>query len=801
MTVVQVRGETTVPNTVNLGGTTQPGQFQTEWKITKASTGPDGVMRWKATTTKFSRDVQGDFVKKSFYEEAIRRFKAGQVPAPFFSVAHYPLESICLKCGYVYKSMLDTRCSSCSKERLIAGITTDMWIDGDQPKARGIFFSTALGKAVYASCRQDIEKSVPFDERVRISMGFYPDHDGVTIPKSGCRDFEKGWVEHFAGTRVPVIPETPIEATFEEKSLSIKTKYDDALAVLLSDKSLADNLEELRQNRFLKSEIDLGLVTKADEVRPLKDDQPKAVDKPKELVKNESGVLDETVEVKNETETVAVDDKKDEVKPLEGLKLAEEQPKEAETVKPVEQEDSAEEKIDEPVEEEKEEVIEEEKKSEVGIDLSQDDLLLEAAEAVGAIQKAILAPGTNKQEVIARAANLVNAIRDYVRAIQQMPDNVYGQIPAGIQDVNQLIPVNQPIPPPGEVFDRTSAGRPGELSIDDVLGDLQEPVEGEAEQPEFSLMGDEEDLGEPEEDTGEEEDNLGIDTGEEPTDEELAAEEETSEEGTTEEEVPAEEETSEEEGTEEEAESETPEEESGEGEEAEVEEETEEETPTEETPEEELLPEERKPKQKSPPPGGKKLSFRREGKSVVKSVKTRTEPTAAVKSAVAHPAEALLDRWSKGVVEVLTDGQLSRVQRRALVQKALETFAQQVTEVIDQTTPVSDGDIATIVQKAVEQALAAEQQTRQAESEILRQKINELTQAIVTKEVMGVVGRKGPVRKSLDGRATLVGSTTPVFETKNLLTSESTETTGLKKFSAAEVAKSSVAGGNPLYRY
>lgn len=183
---------------------------EVEWRITKARTRDDGVMEWYATTTKFDRDVQRDKVTKAFYEEAIKRFKSGTVDPPFFSVAHYGKCPECDKCGAKYRSLTDYKCSECGEDRLIAGITTDIWIDGKQPKAKGYFYPTEVGKTMYLQIKSDIEKNLPHDEKIRISMGFYPDPGDGTIVKSEGRDFMKGWIEHFAGTRVPVVGETEV---------------------------------------------------------------------------------------------------------------------------------------------------------------------------------------------------------------------------------------------------------------------------------------------------------------------------------------------------------------------------------------------------------------------------------------------------------------------------------------------------------------------------------------------------------------------------------------------------------------
>jgi len=185
--------------------------FRTEWRITKARIKDDGMMEWEATTTKFDRDIEGDKVTKAFYEEAIRRFKSKTVPPPFASVAHYSLYDC--DCGYEFKSLTDYLCPKCGTERLSAGIATDIWIDGRQPKARGIFFPTALGRQLYQEVKSDIQNKIPHEDCIRISMGFYPDSDGVIKKSSNQRDFLRGWIEHFAFTRVPVVAETLVSVS------------------------------------------------------------------------------------------------------------------------------------------------------------------------------------------------------------------------------------------------------------------------------------------------------------------------------------------------------------------------------------------------------------------------------------------------------------------------------------------------------------------------------------------------------------------------------------------------------------
>lgn len=376
---------------------TEDQQATSAWRITKATTSADGSMAWQATTTKFSRDQQKDMVTRAFYEEAIKRFKSKTAPPPFFSVAHYPVQRTCFACQAEYKSMTDFVCSSCGQERLIAGVTTEIYIDGDQPKAKGIFFPNALGKSVFEACREDIKNNIPVDERIRISMGFYPDPDGV-IFKSEGRDFTKGWIEHFAATRVPVVPETDLEV----KSLNIKTKYDDAAAIV--PKALADKLVEVERLRRV----------------------------------GKSGHVDELV-IKSE-------DSNNVVKEL--------------TFEDVTS-GAAEAAI----------------KSIAGVDA---ELIADAVETLDIVKKAIQAPGGKKNELLARASNLIKAISDYSQTITGMPDDgsqAENAKPVAEQSDASAKPADKPVEQPAE--QSTSDEQP----VDDVSA--EEPPQ----QPEEVDMG------------------------------------------------------------------------------------------------------------------------------------------------------------------------------------------------------------------------------------------------------------------------------------------------------------------------
>lgn len=213
--------------------------------FTKASAGDDGVMRWSATVSKFEPDVQADEVTPAFYKYAIGQIDRGLRPAPVLCVSH-----------------IDHGKPS---DVWVAGDTDKMYIDGKLPKARGVFRDTPLGKALFAAVRRDINENIPFEERVRISMGFFDQESEPRVTKSEDggeqqgRRFLKGWVKHFAATRVPVVAETNLEADMEVKAMPM-TRKEDAASIVGDD--LAEELLQATQKAVFGSE---GLITKQDD--------------------------------------------------------------------------------------------------------------------------------------------------------------------------------------------------------------------------------------------------------------------------------------------------------------------------------------------------------------------------------------------------------------------------------------------------------------------------------------------------------------------------------------------------------
>jgi hypothetical protein len=108
------------------------------------------------------------------------------------------------------------------------GYITQVYIDGTVLKGKGYFLNTPDGIAAYNAIRRDRRENVPYDERIRISIGFYDyahthgdneiwKYDLDPICKT-CAKREKttktyldGLLDHFALTRKPALPTTSIE--------------------------------------------------------------------------------------------------------------------------------------------------------------------------------------------------------------------------------------------------------------------------------------------------------------------------------------------------------------------------------------------------------------------------------------------------------------------------------------------------------------------------------------------------------------------------------------------------------------
>jgi hypothetical protein len=254
-------------------------------------------MVWEGVMSDTLPDAYDDEMTDELYGDFLSRINQGELAPeeyrsefweggmPYLSVSHY----------------------SDQNGRGAPGITKSVTIQDTKLVAKGIFFPTKLGKTCYNAVRSDIEKAVPLDERIRISIAFL---DWGHVHKSNDYEFKRNNLEeicpqcldellsetdssgkkymagiwiHNALTRVPVNDRTEI---LVDKAMP-KTRKDDAESIVGED--IAEELDSASktalQNRALviKSE-EVGEVYKTytfDEVyaHEVERDQMNAVEK------------------------------------------------------------------------------------------------------------------------------------------------------------------------------------------------------------------------------------------------------------------------------------------------------------------------------------------------------------------------------------------------------------------------------------------------------------------------------------------------------------------------------------------
>ena len=218
--------------------------------ITK-STIRNGVMTWASVNSdtdpdsyqeRMSLDLYKDFIANIKDERSLPETLKSVVCSdywcggmPYLSVSHYP----------------DLN------GQAVPGEPLEIYIDGNQLKAKGILNDTALGHAVWRSLKDDKNKKP--EEKIRISIGFldtahkHGENGDVWVRESryslcpeclqgvGQKIYVKGHLVHLALTRVPVNKRT--EMILEEKSMAKKkiTRKDDAASIVGDE--LAEEIE------------------------------------------------------------------------------------------------------------------------------------------------------------------------------------------------------------------------------------------------------------------------------------------------------------------------------------------------------------------------------------------------------------------------------------------------------------------------------------------------------------------------------------------------------------------------------
>ena len=265
--------------------------------IKKASLDPEtGEKRWRAETSDTGKDVRGDNMTISLFNDFISRIESEEkVPypyrsdywsggLPYVSISHYP----------------DFGGDG------VPGNTKAVYVDGSFLKAKGIFNDTPLGEACWQAICDDQKEKSEIEDKIRISIGFLDyahkhkdsgyeferktlddmcpecfmnmfmgDSDGV--------EFTKGHLMHLALTRVPANKRTDINPDLEV-SKSMATQKDDAASIIGEEQ--AEELEK-NQTKIPDAQVDSALVIKATE------EETELVHEPDKEVENLKSQIDE----------------------------------------------------------------------------------------------------------------------------------------------------------------------------------------------------------------------------------------------------------------------------------------------------------------------------------------------------------------------------------------------------------------------------------------------------------------------------------------------------------------------------
>ena len=225
--------------------------------ITKASL-YDGEMRWAAINSDTDWDLYGERMSLQLYKSMLAKIKAKlPPPEPFAEM----ITSDYWQGGMPYLSIAHY---SDGNGKAVPGDVKELFVDGNQLKAKGILHSSPLGMAVWKSLKEDeINYKNDIDtDRIRISIAFldlaHKHGEGGNIFKRNsfmdtCPECQKGigekiyldgYLVHLALTRVPVNPRTIMEAEdVMTKRSKPTTKKEDAVAVL-GDEGLAELVEQ-----------------------------------------------------------------------------------------------------------------------------------------------------------------------------------------------------------------------------------------------------------------------------------------------------------------------------------------------------------------------------------------------------------------------------------------------------------------------------------------------------------------------------------------------------------------------------
>jgi hypothetical protein len=235
-----------------------------ELYITKANLDSNGKMQFAAVASDTAKDSYLEEMSVGLYQSFLRYMEQGINLPIYLSLAHYP--------------RLDGKGE--------AGVVTELYIDGNQLKAKGFFKDNELGTAVYNAIRKDRRDNVAPDKRVRISIGFYDrkhthksagvtwdynSNKSCTICRAKTSSSDKvyleGILEHLAVTRVPVNKRTDIIAKSEGEDMT--TRFEDALSIV-GDEEIVEDVEKAFREKVGKS-LEEDLITKSKNVEVIVD--------------------------------------------------------------------------------------------------------------------------------------------------------------------------------------------------------------------------------------------------------------------------------------------------------------------------------------------------------------------------------------------------------------------------------------------------------------------------------------------------------------------------------------------------
>lgn len=270
--------------------------------ITK-STLKNGAMTWAAVNSDTEKDSYDERMSLSLYKDFIGRINQGDsIPEQFKS-------SVCSEywCGGM--PYLSVSHYPDLNGQAVPGKPLEIYVDGNQLKAKGILNDNPLGHAVWRSLKEDKNKKP--EEKIRISIGFldmaHSHGDKLFVRENlyslcpdclqgvGNKVYEKGILVHLALTRVPVNKRT--EMVLEEKSEMAKkklTRKDDAASIVgdelaeeldMKQKATAhrsDALIEMSETKEETAELVAGVETadEPEEEDAGDDTAPEPVDEP-----------------------------------------------------------------------------------------------------------------------------------------------------------------------------------------------------------------------------------------------------------------------------------------------------------------------------------------------------------------------------------------------------------------------------------------------------------------------------------------------------------------------------------------